>query len=142
MFARLHTIDVTREQHEVGLRIVRDEFLPWARESSGFRGLIGLVDETREKALVLTLWSDRAALDKSAEAGDELSRLASGGRRIDETIARELRGDAVRRAALTSDSDRHRTRPLRCDARRACREVHHHAPPQMQAVTRALADVG
>ena len=77
MFARLHTIDVTREQHEVGLRIVRDEFLPWARESSGFRGLIGLVDEKREKALVLTLWSDRAALDKSAEAGDELSRLGS-----------------------------------------------------------------
>ena len=77
MFARLHTIDVTREQHEVGLRIVRDEFLPWARESSGFRGLIGLVDEKQEKALVLTLWSDRAALDKSAEAGDELSRLGS-----------------------------------------------------------------
>ena len=77
MFARLHTIDVTREQHEVGLRIVRVEFLPWARESSGFRGLIGLVDEKREKALVLTLWSDRAALDKSAEAGDELSRLGA-----------------------------------------------------------------
>jgi hypothetical protein len=77
MFARLHTIDVTREQHEEGLQIVRDQFLPWARESSGFRGLIGLVDEGHEKALVLTLWSDRVALEKSAEAGDELSRLAA-----------------------------------------------------------------
>ena len=77
MFARLHTIDVTREQHEEGLQIVRDQFLPWARESSGFRGLIGLVDEAHEHALVLTLWSDRPALEKSAEAGDELSRLAA-----------------------------------------------------------------
>ena len=77
MFARLHTIDVTREQHEEGLQIVRDQFLPWARESSGFRGLIGLVDEAHEQALVLTLWSDRVALEKSAEAGDELSRLAA-----------------------------------------------------------------
>jgi len=77
MFARLHTIDVTKEQHEEGLQIVRDQFLPWARESSGFRGLIGLVDEAHERALVLTLWSDRAALEKSAEAGDELSRLAA-----------------------------------------------------------------
>jgi hypothetical protein len=77
VFARLHTIEVTKEQHEVGLRIVRDEFLPWTRESSGFRGLIGLVDEARETALVLTLWSDRAALDASADAGDRLSELAA-----------------------------------------------------------------
>jgi hypothetical protein len=77
MFARLHTLDVTREQHEKGLRIVREEFLPWARESTGFRGLIGLVDARREQALVLTFWSDRAALDASAQAADELSRLAS-----------------------------------------------------------------
>ena len=77
MFARLHTIDVTKEQHEEGLQIVRDQFLPWARDSSGFRGLIGLVDEAHEQALVLTFWSDRAALDKSAEAGDRLSLLAA-----------------------------------------------------------------
>jgi hypothetical protein len=77
MFARLHTIEVTDEQHEEGLRIVRDQFLPWARDSSGFRGLIGLVDEAHEKALVLTLWSDRAALDASAGAGDQLSLLAA-----------------------------------------------------------------
>jgi hypothetical protein len=77
VFARLHTLETTREQHEVGLQIVREEFLPWTRDSSGFRGLIGLVDEAGEKALVLSLWSDRAALDASADAGDELSRLAA-----------------------------------------------------------------
>ena len=77
MFARVHTLETTREQHELGLQIVRDEFLPWARETTGFRGLIGLVDDAHETAVVLTLWRDEAALAASSEAGDRLSRLAS-----------------------------------------------------------------
>ena len=84
MFARLHTLETTREQHEVGLEIVRDEYLPWVRDSTGFRGLIGLVDDEHEKAIVITLWADETALEESAAAGDQLSRLAaaaSGSRR-------------------------------------------------------------
>ena len=77
MFARLHTLETTKEQYEIGVEIVRNEFLPWARDSTGFRGLIGLVDESRENAMVLTLWADETALEASAAAGDELSRLAS-----------------------------------------------------------------
>jgi hypothetical protein len=77
VFARLHVIETTPEQHEVGLEIVREAYLPWARETSGFRGLIGLVDNAREKAIVLSLWRDEAALDASAAAGDQLSRLAA-----------------------------------------------------------------
>lgn len=77
MFARVHTLETTKEQHEVGLEIVRNEFLPWVRESAGFMGLIGLVDERRETAIVLTLWRDEAALEASADAGDRLSQLAS-----------------------------------------------------------------
>jgi len=77
VFARLHTIETSREQHEVGLEIVRNEYLPWLRDSTGFRGLIGLVDEEHEKALVITLWADEAALAASADVGDRLSRLAA-----------------------------------------------------------------
>jgi hypothetical protein len=77
VFARLHTLETTPEQYEEGLRIVRDELLPWARDSTGFRGLIGLVDEERTKALVLTLWADSTTFDRSAEAGDRLSALAA-----------------------------------------------------------------
>ena len=77
MFARVHTLETTREAYEVGLELLRNEFLPWARDSTGFRGLIGLVDEAHEKALVLTLWSDEETLDASAEAGDQLSRLGA-----------------------------------------------------------------
>jgi hypothetical protein len=77
VFARLHTLDTTPAQYEVGLELVRDELLPWARESSGFCGLIGLVDRSSGKALVLTLWADEESLEQSAEAGDRLSALAA-----------------------------------------------------------------
>ena len=77
MFARLHTIESSREQHELGLEIVRDEYLPWVRESTGFRGLIGLVDRANDRAIVITLWADETALDESAAAGDQLSLLAA-----------------------------------------------------------------
>ena len=77
MFARLHTIETSREQYTSGFEIVRDEYLPWVRDSTGFRGLIGLVDEEHEKAIVITLWADETALDESAAAGDQLSRMAA-----------------------------------------------------------------
>ena len=84
MLARLHTLEATPEQYEAGFRIVADDLLPWARESTGFCGAIGLVDRESGKALLLTLWSDEAARAKSAEAADRLSSLAasaSGARR-------------------------------------------------------------
>jgi hypothetical protein len=77
VFARLHTLETTPEQYEEGLRIVRDELLPWSRESTGFRGMIGLVDKEQRKALVLTLWADADALAQSAEAADRLGILAA-----------------------------------------------------------------
>jgi hypothetical protein len=77
MFARLHTLETTEEQFDEGLRIVRDDLLPWVRESSGYRGLIGLVDRSQGKALVLTLWADAESLERSVEAGERLSALAA-----------------------------------------------------------------
>jgi hypothetical protein len=77
MFARLHTLETTPEQYEHGLELVRDQLLPWARDSTGFRGLIVLVDGANTKTLVLTLWADEDALKRSAAAGDDLSRRAA-----------------------------------------------------------------
>jgi hypothetical protein len=77
VFARLHTLATTPEQYELGLELVRDELLPWARESSGYRGLIVLVDRASGKALVLTLWADDDTFEQSAEHGDRLSSLAA-----------------------------------------------------------------
>jgi hypothetical protein len=75
--ARLHTIDTSPEEYEAGLALVRDELLPWARESSGFCGAIGLVDPETGKALFLTLWADDESLAAGAGAAERLSALAA-----------------------------------------------------------------
>jgi hypothetical protein len=77
VFARMHTLELTAEQYDRGFRLILDELLPWTRDSSGFRGLIGLVDRPGGKAVVLTLWADEEALNRSAEAGERLSSLAA-----------------------------------------------------------------
>ncbi|MFL5927272.1 MAG: hypothetical protein ACJ77E_10085 [Gaiellaceae bacterium] len=77
MFARLHTLATTPEQYDLGLALVREELLPWARESSGYCGLIGLVDRATGKALVLTLWTDAETLQNGAATGDRLSAVAA-----------------------------------------------------------------
>lgn len=75
MFARVHVIQSTPEQQDEGLEIVRDQLLPWLRDSSGYRGLIRLADRVGGKTLVVTLWADEESLQASAEAGNRLTEL-------------------------------------------------------------------
>jgi hypothetical protein len=77
VFARVHVLETTPEQHDRGLEIVRDQLLPWLRYSTGFRGLIRLADRAGGKTLVITLWADEEALEASAAAGDQLSELTA-----------------------------------------------------------------
>jgi len=85
VIARIHTLEATDEQYDRGLRVVRDDLLPWARESSGFCGLIGLADRETGRALVITLWKDEESAAASAEAAVRLGELAdaySGATRV------------------------------------------------------------
>ena len=77
MFARVHVLASTPEQQERGLELVRDQLLPWLRDSTGYRGLIRLSDQDAEKTLVITLWADEESLQASAEAGDRLTELTA-----------------------------------------------------------------
>jgi heme-degrading monooxygenase HmoA len=77
VFARLHVLQTTPEQHDHGLEIVREQLLPYLRDSTGFRGLIRLADREGGKTLVITLWADEESLQASAEAGDRFSELAT-----------------------------------------------------------------
>jgi heme-degrading monooxygenase HmoA len=77
MFARIHTLETTAEQHDEGLEIVREQLLPWLRDSTGFRGLIRLASRKGGKTLVVTLWSDEEALRESAVAAKEFSDLTT-----------------------------------------------------------------
>ena len=77
MFARVHTLKTTPDQHDRGLEIVREQLLPHLRDSTGFRGLIRLDNREAGKTLVVTLWADEAALESSQEAADSFSMLAA-----------------------------------------------------------------
>ena len=76
MLARLHALQTTPEQHDLGLEIVRDQLLPWLRDSSGFRGLIRLWNPAESKTLVITLWADeeslRRKLDRDGDGREQL----------------------------------------------------------------------
>ena len=77
MLARLHRLSTTPEQFETGLRMVQDDLLPWARESDGYCGAIGVVNRETGQAFLLTLWADEESRTKSAEAAEKLSSIAA-----------------------------------------------------------------
>jgi hypothetical protein len=77
VLARLHALQTTPEQHDLGLEIVRDQLLPWLRDSSGFRGLIRLWNPSESKTLVITLWADEESLRASAVAGNRFGELTA-----------------------------------------------------------------
>ena len=72
----MHILQTSPEEHDRGLELVRDQILPWLRDSTGFRGLIRLDNRTEGKTLVVTLWADEEALRASAEAAERLTALA------------------------------------------------------------------
>jgi heme-degrading monooxygenase HmoA len=73
----MHVLETTPEQHDLGLEIVRDQLLPWLRDSSGFRGLIRMASRAEGKTLVITLWADEESLQASARAGNKLGELTA-----------------------------------------------------------------
>lgn len=77
MLARVHRLRTTADQYEAGLRMVSEDLLPWARESDGYCGTIGVVNRDTGEALVVTLWADEESRAKSAEAAERLSGIAA-----------------------------------------------------------------
>jgi heme-degrading monooxygenase HmoA len=85
VFARVHVLQTTPEQSDTGLEIVRDQLLPWMRDTSGFRGLIRLLDRENGRTLVISLWADEEALQASTDAGEQFAELtaqATGSKRL------------------------------------------------------------
>jgi heme-degrading monooxygenase HmoA len=74
VFARVHTLATTSEQAAQGYEIVKSLYLPWARDSTGFRGLIRMTDDESGKTIVVTLWADEDALHASDASAEELGQ--------------------------------------------------------------------
>jgi hypothetical protein len=79
MFARIHAVEGTAEQQAEGLRVLRDEILPWLRDSTGYRGVIRLADGEAGRAITITLWATEDDLRESGEAAERLGTLISEG---------------------------------------------------------------
>ena len=77
MLARLHRLSTTPEQFDTGLRMVQDDLLPWARESDGYCGALGVINRETGAAFLLTLWADEESRAKSADAAERLSSIAA-----------------------------------------------------------------
>jgi heme-degrading monooxygenase HmoA len=73
----MHILQTSPEAHDRGLELVRDQILPWLRDSTGFRGLIRLDNRTGGKTLVITIWADEDSFHASAEAAERLTALAT-----------------------------------------------------------------
>ena len=77
MLARLQRLSTTPEQFDTGLRMVQDDLLPWARESDGYCGALGVINRETGEAFLLTLWADEESRAKSADAAERLSSIAA-----------------------------------------------------------------
>jgi hypothetical protein len=72
VYARVTEFEGSPERMEEGVRLFREEVIPWLRDATGFRGWIVLFDRPGEKALALTFWSTEEAMTDSAASGGDL----------------------------------------------------------------------
>lgn len=75
MFARVTRFRGTAEQIEAGIRIFREQAIPWLRDASGFRGWIVLVDRDRASSVGITFWTSEEAAADAMRSGGALRDL-------------------------------------------------------------------
>jgi hypothetical protein len=72
VYARVTEFEGAPERIEEGVRLFREEVIPWLRDATGFRGWIVLLDRPGEKAIGLTFWATEEAMTDSAASGGAL----------------------------------------------------------------------
>ena len=74
MFARVTRFSGTPEQIGSGLRLYREQAIPWLEEASGFRGFVALVNPEGGRSMGITFWTTEEA---AAESGGPLRDLVA-----------------------------------------------------------------
>jgi heme-degrading monooxygenase HmoA len=78
MYARVSTFEGSPGAIDQEASTVEARVLPAARELEGFRGLIALADRGTGRAIGITLWESRQAMEASEEAADRLRQDTAG----------------------------------------------------------------
>ena len=78
MHARVTTFEGPPERIEEGVRLFREEVIPWLRDATGFRGWLVLLDREAGKSLGITFWaSDETMTDSAASGGTLRDEIAA-----------------------------------------------------------------
>lgn len=72
MYARVTTFEGSPEDIEVGVRVYREDVIPWLRDAEGFRGWIVLLDREAGRSIGLTFWTSAEAARDRDESGAAL----------------------------------------------------------------------
>jgi hypothetical protein len=72
VYARVTEFEGAPERLEEGVRLFREEVIPWLRDATGFRGWIVLFDRPAERALALTFWATEESMTDNAASGGDL----------------------------------------------------------------------
>lgn len=66
------TFEGAPDRVEEGLRIYREEVVPWLRDATGFRGFVALLDRDGETGLGITFWATEEDMSADASLGGAL----------------------------------------------------------------------
>lgn len=78
MIARVTTFEGDPERMDEGVQIYREQVVPWLRDSTGFRGVIIMIDRENERALGVSFWTTvEAATDAYASGATLRDELAA-----------------------------------------------------------------
>lgn len=72
MYARVTEFEGTPKQIETGVRVFREDVIPWLRDAEGFRGWIVLLDREAGRSLGLTFWATEANAQDTEASGRAL----------------------------------------------------------------------
>lgn len=78
MIARITTFEGDPQRMDEGVRIYREQVVPWLRDSTGFRGVIILIDRENERAMGVSFWTTmETATDAYASGATLRDELAA-----------------------------------------------------------------
>lgn len=89
MFARVTTVQGQPQSVDESLKVMQENVLPRAREISGFKGVLSLVNRETGKGITVTLWENEEAMKASEEAAKSLRGQAVGAVEGSEVVSGE-----------------------------------------------------
>jgi hypothetical protein len=104
VIARVTTFEGDPERMEEGVRIYREQVVPWLRDSTGFRGVIIMIDRENDQAMGVSFWTTlEAASDAFASGATLRDELAAN---VGSILTGEEFLDVVTAEALGIQDDR------------------------------------